>query len=163
MKKSTASVLVDGLLSGLVGYALISVYFAMSNIVAGLPALDTIQNLGAALFGGTSPGLIIAYNGLHLGVFLVLGVVAAVLIHEVELHPAGWYALFFVASAGFIFSYVFMTVVAGRIAGLDAYSVAVGNLVALLGMGMLLFWRRPETVRAKRDFSQGEEHEYQTH
>ena len=162
MKKTTASVYLDGFFAGLTGYALISVYFAASNIVAGLPALDTISSLGAALFGGTSVGQMIAYNGLHLGVFLLLGLFAALLVHEVELHPAIWYVLFFVALAGFIFSYVFMTVVAKRIASLDAYSVAVGNLVAVIGMGVLLFVRRPGTVQAVRDYSQSEEGEYLT-
>ena len=163
MKKSTASVLMDGLLSGILGYAVISVYFAASNIVAGLPALDTIQRLGAGLLGGSDPGHMIAYNGLHLGVFLVLGSIAALLIHEVEMHPAWWYVLFLVAISGFIFSYVFMTVVAGRFAGLDAYSVAVGNLAALLAMGLLLFLRHPGASRAVRDYSQAEEREYLTH
>ena len=88
MQKSTTDVLQDGLLSGVAGYALISVYFALSNLVAGLPALHTIEALGEALFGGTNPGQMIAYNGLHLAVFLVLGVIAALLIREVELHPA---------------------------------------------------------------------------
>ena len=163
MKKATVEVWQDGLFSGLVGYALISLYFAASNVVVGLPALHTVESLGAALFGGTNPGQMIAYNGLHFGVFVVLGVIAAALIHEVEMHPALWYVLFFVALAGFIVGYLFMTVVASRIAELDAYTVAVGNLVAALGMGLLLFWRRPGTVRAVRKYSEGEEGEYLTH
>jgi hypothetical protein len=160
MKRTTADVWQDGLISGGIGYALISVYFAVSNLVVGLPALDTVESLGAALFGGTNPGQMIAYNGLHLSVFLVLGLIAAVLIHEVELHPALWYLLFFVALAGFIFSYLFMAVVASRIAHLDAYTVAVGNLVAASGTALFLFLRHPGMLRAVRTYSQGEDGEH---
>ena len=160
MRKSTTDVLQDGLLSGLTGYALISVYFAASNLLAGLPALHTVKALGAALFGGTDPGQMIAYNGLHLAIFLALGVIAAVLVYEVELHPAFWYVSFFLTITGFIFGYVFMTVVAGRIAGLDAYSVVVGNVVALAGMGFVLLWRRPAMIRAVQNFANEDEQEY---
>jgi hypothetical protein len=160
MQKSITEVLQDGLLSGLAGYALISIYFAVSNVVAGLPALHTIDALGTALFGGANPGRMIAYNGLHLAVFIVLGVIAAVLIREVELHPAFWYVLLFVGIAGFIFSYVVMTVVARQIAGLDAYSVVVGNLVAAVGVALVLLWRHPKMVRAVREFTAEDDKEY---
>ena len=160
MQKSTTDVLQDGLLSGMAGYALISIYFALSNLIAGLPALHTIAALGEALFGGTNPGQMIAYNGLHLAVFLVLGAIAALLIREVELHPAFWYVLFFVSIAGFIFSYVVMTVIARQIAGLDAYSVAVGNLVAAIGMAFVLWRRHPGMVDAVRESTREDEQEY---
>jgi hypothetical protein len=156
MKRTTAEVWQDGLLSGLVGYALISLFFAVSNLIVGLPALATMESLGAALFGGRNPGHMVAYNGVHLIVFLILGGIASMLFRKIEVHPAFWYVLFFVAIAGFIFSYVLMMIVAGRIAGLDAYSVAVGNLIAAGGMAFFLFWRHPGMVRAVRKYSAGE-------
>lgn len=160
MKKGITDVLQDGILSGAAGYALISLYFAASNLVAGLPALHTVDALGTALFEGTNPGQMIAYNGVHLAVFIVLGVIASVLVREVELHPAFWYVLFFVAIAGFIFSYIVMTVVARRIAELDAYSVAVGNLVAGAGMAVVLLLRHPRMAGAVTDAAQEDDQEY---
>lgn len=156
MKSTIAEIWQDGLFSGLVGYAMISLFFAASNLVVGLPAFATMESLGAAVFGGSNPGQMIAYNGVHLVVFLILGMVAAWLFREVELHPAFWYVLFFVTITGFIFSYVLMMLVAGRIAGLDAYSVAVGNLIAAGGMGFFLFWRHPGIVRAVQEYSEDE-------
>lgn len=156
MKRTTAEVWQDGLLSGLIGYVLISLFFAVSNLIVGLPAFATMESLGAALFGGRNPGHTAAYNGVHLIVFLILGAIASMLFRKTEVHPAFWYVLFFVALAGFIFSYVLMMVVAGRIAGLDAYSVAVANLIAAGGMAFFLFWRHPGMVRAVREYSAGE-------
>lgn len=160
MKKTTSDVLQDGLLSGFIGYGLISLYFALLNLLTGKPAWLTAQTFGDALFPGSFPGQMIAYNGAHLALFLVLGVIAAFLIKEVELHPAIWYVAMFVAIAGFILTYSFMTVIAGVVAKIDPVTVITGNVVAAAGMGAFLLLRHPGLARVVREQGEREEAEY---
>ena len=70
MKKTTSDVLQDGLLSGFIGYGLISLYFTLLNLLAGKPAWLTAQTFGDALFPGSFPGPMIAFNGTHLAIYL---------------------------------------------------------------------------------------------
>ena len=160
MKKATSDVLQDGLVSGFIGYGLISLYYALLNLIGGKPAWLTAQVFGDALFPGSFPGQMIAYNGAHLAVFVVLGVIAAFLIMEVELHPAIWYVAMFVAIAGFIVTYSFMTVIAGEVAKIDPVTVVMGNVVAAVGMGAFLLLRHPGLARAVREQGEREEAEY---
>lgn len=160
MKKATSDVLQDGLISGFIGYGLISLYFALLNLIAGKPAWLTAQTFGDAFFAGSFPGQMIAYNGAHLAIFLVLGIIAALLIKEVELHPAIWYVAMFVAIAGFIGTYSFMTVIADAVAKIDPVTVITGNVVAAVGMGAFLALRHPRLAQAVREQGAREEAEY---
>lgn len=162
MKRSTVDVFQDGAIGGFIGYGLISLYFAALNVLVGKPAWYTVEALGNGLFGNGNPGQMIAFNGLHLAIFLALGVVAAFMIQEIELHPAFWYVVFFASVAGFIVGYVFLTLVTDALADLSPFSVAFGNAVAGVGMGAYLFWRHPQMARAVHDETVREDQEYLT-
>lgn len=160
MKKTTSDVLQDGLIGGFVGYGVASLYFALLNLLFGRPFWYTTQAFGEALFAGSFPGQAIAFNGVHLAVFLVLGLVAAFLVEETELHPVFWYFLLVVAVVGFVAGYLFTTVVAGRLVDLNPVAVAMGNVVAAVGIGAYLLLRHPALRRIVREQDQREEDEY---
>lgn len=97
----------QGLVAGLIGFATVAFVFAVANAVAGRSPLYTSALLGATLFeGATDPtrvtvtaANVLAYNALHLTVFLVFGVLASAL---ASLADRGW-QLWFVALFFFLF------------------------------------------------------------
>jgi hypothetical protein len=97
-------ILGQGLVAGLIGFATIAVVLAVVNLAAGRSPFFTAAVLGAALFYGISdpalvsvtPAYVFAYNGVHLAVFLVFGLVAAALAAVADRGWQLWYlALFF--------------------------------------------------------------------
>lgn len=161
MRKTTAGILQDGAIGGFIAYGLISVYFALLNLLAGKSAWSTLEALSTGLFAGTNPGQMIAFNGVHLTVFILLGIIAAFMIQEVELHPAFWYVVFFTSIVGFMLGYVLLSLVAAALADLSPVTVAIGNVLAAVGMGIFLFWRHPQMSRAVREELEREEHEHE--
>jgi hypothetical protein len=150
MKKNSADVLLDGAVAGVIGYAIISLYFAALNLLLGVSPWYTLETISHALFGPGSPGPLIAYNGLHLVVFLILGIAAAYMVREVELHPTFWYAVFFLFITAFVFGYLLLVVLSDALASLRPGTIAVGNAITALAMGGYLFWRHPKMVRRVR-------------
>lgn len=91
--------LLDGLASGLVGYATVVVFFAALNLVQGRSVFYTAALLGADLFYGLespaelviAPGPVLAFNGVHMVLFLGAGLFMAWLAALAERMPQGWY------------------------------------------------------------------------
>ena len=91
-------VLLHGMAAGLIGYATIVVFFLIADPVSGRPVFHTPALLGGALFFGLrepagleiGPGPVLAYNGIHVLVFLLLGFVAAWFARLSERLPGGW-------------------------------------------------------------------------
>ena len=92
-------VLRQGAVAGLLGYLTVVLVLAALNLVAGRSPFHTAALLGGALVSGlrdpgavvVAPGPILAYNALHLLVFLAIGLLAAWLVHWAERGPAFWY------------------------------------------------------------------------
>lgn len=92
-------VLWEGLIAGVIGYAVVVLFFAVLNLIHGRSPFYTAALLGATLFYGLEnpadlrvwAGPVLAYNGVHLLVFLILGIIAAWLTSEAERGPAFWY------------------------------------------------------------------------
>lgn len=107
MKRSTADVLYEGLMAGLLGAVAVALFFGVVNLIAGRDFFWTAAVLGQPLVGGppsdgtveVTAAPVFAYNGMHVLVFLVLGFGASWLVLETERHPELWYfgAFFFVA------------------------------------------------------------------
>ena len=103
MNTDWARVLKEGFVAGLLGYAAVVVLFLVINAASGQALFHTPAVLGGALFGGLEgsaevsmePGPIIAYNGVHLLVSLLVGVGAAWLLFEAERFHSLWYVVFF--------------------------------------------------------------------
>jgi hypothetical protein len=101
----------DGLIAGLIGYVAIAAFFMVVNGLQGRSPFYTAALLGAALFSGlrdaaslsVEPGSVIAYNGLHIVVFVTIGLISARLALAVEENPRAFYPTFFLGLFGFIF------------------------------------------------------------
>jgi hypothetical protein len=91
-------VLLEGMAAGLIGYATIALFFLIADPIGGRPLFHTPALLGSALFYGLADpagleigaGPVLAYNGIHFLVFLLLGFVAAWFAHLSERLPVGW-------------------------------------------------------------------------
>ena len=157
--KGESSWVVEGLVTGLVGYLTVVVLFAALNLFAGEGVFRTAALLGSALFFGfregvdpvAGPGPIIAYNGVHIMVSLLIGLGAAWLVFQTEKHKPLWFIVFFLFLAGFIYSVVVMGVFAAEIVHLLSWRViVVANVAAGVTAGGYLWWRHAQTARELR-------------
>ena len=100
--KSKSSWIVEGLVAGLIGYVTVVVLFGVVNLARGEGVLHTAALLGSALFFGarepgaivSGPAPIIAYNGVHILVSLLIGLGAAWLVFQTEKNRPLWYLVF---------------------------------------------------------------------
>lgn len=145
MKQAHTDVLKQGTIGGFLGYLAIVLYYAGFNVVNGRSPFHTAAALGEALFDtdGALPmaGAVLAYNGVNLLFFLLLGIVAAWMIYEVELHPGVWLPALFTLITAFLFTSGVMAMIAGAWADLSVLVVLLGNLLAVAALGGYLAWR----------------------
>lgn len=108
MRDETRRVLEQGLVAGVLGHIVVALVFAMANLAAGRPVLHTPALLGASMFYGlTDPAAleiraayVFAYNGTHLLLFIVFGIIGAWL---TMIADRGWQLWYF---ATFFFMFV---------------------------------------------------------
>lgn len=133
----------NGLIAGLIGYAVVAIYYSAVDVLLGHAPWSTLSNLGNTLFVGIvdAPGPLIAFNGIHLAAFIIVGVVAAFLLEEVELHPVFWYVPFFGALAASIFMFVLIVMTLGSVAQRGALVIGAGNFAAAGAMLVYLLSR----------------------
>lgn len=99
MKNLGRHVLREGLFAGVIGYAVIVIFFIIQNLIQGRSPFHTAALLGATLFFGLqdpahlqiSAGPVLAYNGVHLIVLILIGIFAAWLAAESERGPQFWF------------------------------------------------------------------------
>lgn len=139
----------EGLITGFIGYGTVVLLFALLNLLSGEGIFHTPSVLGSALFisgpgepAVAGPAPIIAYNGVHILISLIIGLGAAWLVFQAERHRPLWFVVFFVFLAGFIFSVVIVGVMAAEISELISWPIIVlANLLAGVTAGSYL-WRR---------------------
>jgi hypothetical protein len=98
-RMSASRVLREGMFAGLAGYLVIAVFFAVHGMLAGRSPLYVAALLGTDLFfrtpgGGevlVTAGPVIAYNGVHLLVFLMAGITLAAFAALFERAPDAWF------------------------------------------------------------------------
>jgi hypothetical protein len=149
--------LFQGLVAGLIGYVIVAGFFVALNLVLGRPATFTAGVLGTALVGGATAhvGAVIAFNGVHILASMVMGVAAALLIYETELHPRAWFAFFFVFVAGFVFTSVVAGVVAAEMTeAAPWWAVIFSNLLAAGLSVRYLLSRHPWLSATVRDVAE---------
>lgn len=148
--KNEGSWVVEGLVTGLIGYLTVVLLFAVLNVVSGQEVFHTAALMGSALFFGArevgekvpGPGPILAYNGVHMFVSLLLGLGAGWLVFQAEKNRPLWYVIFFIFLAGFIFSVSMVGVFATEMAGLLSWPlILVANVTAGMTAGGYLWWR----------------------
>ena len=102
MQQRTRAFLSGGFWAGFIGYVTVVVLVAVFNMVAGRSPFYTAALFGnALLFGETdasslaiAPGPVLAFNMIHLLVFLVLGFIASLCVTIGERYPVSQYGLF---------------------------------------------------------------------
>jgi hypothetical protein len=147
MARSERSVLREGIIAGLIGAAVVAVWFFVFDIARGRPLL-TPALLGSAVFYGlNSPltltpslGPIVGYTILHGLAFIAFGVVAASIMALSEREPALFIAfvILFACFEAFFFGLVGALGQSMR-GALVWWSVLVGNLLASVAMLWYLF------------------------
>ncbi len=157
---SRSRLLVEGLIAGWLGYVVVAVCVGVLDIVGGRSFFHTPSVLGQAVVGGFGPpapgriqaGAVFAFNGIHLLVFLLVGLVVTFVVFEVELHPVLWYAGFFALLALLLLSFFVLAVIAAPLrAELDAATLIVANTLAALSMGWYLATAHPRLLQRVRE------------
>lgn len=160
MKPERSRVVVEGLVTGLIGYVTVVLLFMVVNLLAGRPIFHTAGVLGSVLFFGlrdpaqalVEPGPVIAYNGLHMLVSMVIGLGAAWLVFQAEKHRPLWYVVFFIFLAGFIYSIAVMGVFAAEIVQVLSWpTIVMANVAAGVTAGGYLWWRHSQLLASVRE------------
>lgn len=158
-----ARVLYDGLISGLLGYIVVAFVVGLLDVAGGRSFFHTPSLLGQIVVGGFGPptpgavaaGPVLAFNGLHLLVFLILGLVVSFVVFEVELHPVFWYAGFFALLVLLMVSFFVLAVVSVPLGeDPDAVTLVVANALAAFAIAAWLARAHPrllETIRERGD------------
>ena len=152
---------VQGLVAGFIGYAAIALFFAIVNLVAGRSPFFTAAFFGNALFYGVRdpaaitiwPGPVFAYNGVHLLMFLVLGMIASWLAYLSERGPQFWY----IGAILFLFvvfhMYGFVLLITGEVQSVvPIWTVFVSTVLAGTAMFGYLVWVHPRFRAELREF-----------
>lgn len=155
----------SGIVTGLIGYAVVAAVLAVLNVAAGRSPFHTAALLGSALFFHlTDParliitaGPIFAYNALHLLVFLGLGLAVSWLVSLAERYPAALYLilfpLLFVAAHMFLGLVIFAQPLLGAT---GAWQIGLGSVAAAVAMGWYTWRAHPLLRRDLHDVPLGE-------
>jgi hypothetical protein len=152
-------VLRDGLVAGLLGAAVVALWFLIVDMVVGRP-LYTPAALGSAMLYGAaaadavlvSPGTVLGYTLYHVAAFSLLGIIASALIAQVVKFPPLMFGLI-------LLFVVFETFVVLLVALLGTWimqevawwAILVGNLLASISMGIYLQKRHPGLQESLRE------------
>ena len=140
--------LMRGVVTGLIGAAVVAVWFFIVDLASGAP-LRTPTALGAALLLGASApgemavsfGLVAVYTVVHVAAFVIAGIVFVALAEQVERTPA--MALLVLLAAILLEGLFVATIGVGAqwvLGTLGWWSVAVANALAVLAMAWQV-WR----------------------
>jgi hypothetical protein len=135
MKDTVGRIMKEGLFGGFIAYGAVVVVLALLNAAQGRSIFYTAAAMGAVLFHGgdaaasltLDPQPILAYNGVHLLASILVGVVAAYMVHETELYRPLWYLGLMLLVAVGLYAVVLVGVLGVEIGGvLDWTTVLVG-------------------------------------
>ncbi|MDH3735023.1 MAG: hypothetical protein OEU54_15955 [Gemmatimonadota bacterium] len=158
-------VMLEGLIAGMIGYAAVAVCIAVLDLIGGRGLFETPSLLGQILIGGfgeptpgeVAAGPVFAFNGLHLMVFLAIGIAAAWIVHEIELHPVIWYGVFFAVLSAVLISFIALSFVSDAYEGLLSRGALHGaNALAAVAIGWYLHRAHPKLGEKIRTFDQPE-------
>lgn len=156
----------DGLVVGLIAYAVVAVFYGVFDVLAARGPLYTVNVLGQTVFGTLrSPEAlqlplqldwtaIFWYNALHLVVSLAIGQLVLALIDLAERDPGRSGFAFTILFAGFVVTVVGVGVGTAPIRGvLPWWSIVVANAVAVVVGAGYVIARRPGAWRAVTAFA----------
>jgi hypothetical protein len=142
----------EGILAGCLSATVIAVWLFVVDYLAGHPLL-TPTVLGRGLvgvfglrMGDTAMNYITAYTVFHYGMFALIGVLVAKIVHAARRTPAvlaGFLIIFIAFELGF-YGLTAMLSVTTELRGLAWYQLMAANLVASLVMLYFMWIRHPE-------------------
>jgi hypothetical protein len=146
-----------GLIAGAIGYVVVVVLYVILNLAESRNAFFTPDALGRSLLGaplqgeGLAVGPLLVYNGLHLVVFLALGLAAAWVLWESGRHPKVWYlGLVLLLAVFFHLVGVVVMLAAPSEGAVPAWSVVAASAAAALTMGFYLVASEPRILQVIR-------------
>lgn len=165
MHNRTRDILIGGLWAGVIGYGAVVVVIALLNVLSGRSPFYTAALFGSALFYHLqdpaalviAPGPVLAFNMVHMLVFLGLGLICSWLVSLAERYPTTQYlvlvAMLFVAFHVY-FAMAFLT--RPLLGELVWWHVGAGGLAGAVGMGWYLLAAHPFLRRELREIPMGE-------
>ena len=168
MRDDTKVALAGGLISGLLGCAVVVVFLAGLNLVVGRSPFYTAALFGSVLFYRledpaalvVAPGPVLAYTMVHAIVFLGLGLLASWLVTKAEEYPVTRYlvlvVLIFVAGHTYAGLLLFAQPL---LAGSAWWQLGAASLLAAVAMGWYLLWAHPALRRGLKEMPIGTEGE----
>ncbi len=144
----------EGVIVGLLGASAIALWFLTVDLIAGAP-LFTPAMLGSALFWALrdpsqveiAVAPILAYTMIHVLSFVIVGLIASAIACQAERSPSTLFlAVVLFAVFGFGFFTVWAILGPPILGALAWWSVAIGNGIAALTMGYVI-WRRHPRLR----------------
>lgn len=166
MSARTERILISGMYAGLIGYAVVVVVLAGLNLIAGRSPFYTAALFGSTLFYGLddpaaltiAAGPVLAYNGLHVLIFLGLGLVASWLVTKAEEYPILRYVVLFTLVFIAAHAYGALLLFAQPLLAGDAWwQVGIATLGAAVAMGAYLLWAHPILRWSLKDIPMGSE------
>ncbi|MBI3789741.1 MAG: hypothetical protein HY275_02550 [Gemmatimonadetes bacterium] len=142
----------EGVIAGIIGAAVVAIWFLIVDLVAGHP-FYTPALLGNALFSffgpttGESTTLHVAgYTVFHVLAFMGIGFVASALINASRKAPAmlAGLLILFVAFQVIFYGVTEVLAMNALLGGLAWWSIGVANLLAAFSMGRYLYREHPE-------------------
>jgi hypothetical protein len=145
---SWGGVLREGIVAGVIGAAVVALWFFAIDAIHGEP-LRTPRLLGTALLRAPDPTVgVLAYTALHGLAFIVFGILGAVLIAGAERQPLLVFALVIVFTAFEIFFFGAVVIVASWVLDeLAGWTIFVGNILAAGAMLGYYFSRHRALAR----------------
>jgi len=165
MRESTARLSSEGLFTGLIGYATALAVVGAIDLVAGRSVFYTPALFGATLFYGlndpfalvVAPGPVLAYNMVHLLVFLVLGFGAAWCAWLAERYPMAQYlVLVFLLFVAFHVYAALLFFAQPLLGAAGWWKLGLGTVAAAVTMGTFLLGRHDLLRRELREIPMGE-------
>jgi hypothetical protein len=145
-----------GLIVGLIAYAAVALFYSAFDLLAARGSLYTVDLLGKAVFRGLrdpavlqfpiarDPQAIFLYNGLHLVLSLIIGLIVVRLIVHAERSPShGLMVLLALVAGGIATVLLVGYLTEGMRALLPWWSIVIANVLAALLSGAYLLYTRP--------------------
>ena len=160
MKPDRARLFTEAFIAGVIGYAVVALFYVILNLLAGRHPFYTAAVLGQGIVrappGSGEPvvafGPIVAYNAVHLVVFLTIGLVAAWLVFATEKIPQLWFVGLLIFVTALMASIGVVLVYSAPVAGaLPWWSIVAANVIAAFLMGAYLVGAHPRLLSRIED------------
>lgn len=147
----------EGVITGLIAYATVALFYLTFDLVAARGALFTVNRIGQLMLNGSAgvavtgqpvpldAAALVGYSAVHLVASLLIGVLVCRLVHEAELQPMiAQVALLFIV-AGFAATIAGVGLLSAPIRDvLPWWSIMFANALAVFVAGLVMIKRHPE-------------------